>query len=164
MYNTLSKRARCHHGIDGGSHWTYAYAFIIIIIVFMALLLMNIFIAVVSEVYAKATQSAFEDFHLLVDEEIMHEISRITVHVSEDIEKTMKSSSTDMSLSAAIKKTIRHASISSVNRTKEKERSLGESAEETLRRVLPEVLAPMEERTGETLSQVKLLQLEKKQS
>ena len=90
----------------------------------------------------------------------MHEISRLTVHVSE--KNTMKSSSTDMSLSAAIKKTIKHASISSVNRTKEKERSLGESAEETLRRVLPEVLAPVEESAGETLRRVKRLQVEEK--
>eukprot|EP00942_MAST-04A_sp_MAST-4A-sp1_P006704 g6704.t1 len=52
----------------------------------------------------------------------------------------MKSTSVDMSLSSAIKKTIRNASISSVNRTKEKELSVGESSEETLRRVVPELL------------------------
>ena len=149
VYNTLlisnGQDVRNMEMIES-SHWTYAYAFIIMIILFMALLLMNIFIAVVGEVYSKATESAFEDFHLLVDEEIMHDINRVTVHFSEDA-SIVKSTSTDMSLSAAIKKTIRQASISSVNRTKEKERSLGESAEETLRRVIPDILAHEKEET-----------------
>ena len=108
---------------------------------------MNIFIAVVSEVYSKATETAFEDFHKMVDEEMMHEIDHIKVHITQQISKKslsknlkMKSTSVDMSLSSAIKKTIRNASISSVNRTKEKELSVGESSEETLRRVVPELL------------------------
>ncbi len=150
IYNTLltanGQDVRNMELIEG-SHWSYAYVLIFFLIFFLALLLMNIFIAVVSEVYAKATETAFEDFHKMVDEEMMHEINHIKVHITTQITKknitkhlNVKSTSTDMSLSTAIKKTIRNASISSVNRTKEKERSVGESSEETLRRVVPELL------------------------
>ena len=150
MYNTmLSANGQDVRNMEliESSHWTYAYILIFFLVFFIALLLMNIFIAVVSEVYSKATETAFEDFHKMVDEEMMHEIDHIKVHITQQISKKslsknlkMKSTSVDMSLSSAIKKTIRNASISSVNRTKEKELSVGESSEETLRRVVPELL------------------------
>ena len=92
---------------------------------------MNIFIAVVSEVYGDEMAAAMVRFNDQIDDYVM-EIMETT--------RTDFKNSEGMTLATAVKKTIRTAAVSSIERTKQKAQSVGETREETMRRVLPEIL------------------------
>ena len=121
------------------ANWLSSIAMFSLISFLLTVVLMNIFIAVVSEVYTEEMAEAMLRFNERIDDYVMS--------LMETTRTDMKNRE-GMTLATAIKKTIRTAAISSIERTKQKAQSIGETREETMRRVIPDILKAAQHTRG----------------
>jgi hypothetical protein len=110
------------------SNWTAAIMLVTSLSFFLTVVLMNIFIAVVSEVYNESVAEAIFIFNSYID-----------AHLVQDM-KTSFLDGSHVTVSKALSKTVNEVSKPSVDKLKQKESCADETREQTMRRVMPEIM------------------------
>jgi hypothetical protein len=88
--------------------WATSTTLILIVSVLLSVILMNIFIAVVSEIYSNTTKEAVVQFEHLMDDAVVWELDGLKLDLHHDL-----------TVGKAIKKTIRRVTSETIERTRE---------------------------------------------